>query len=99
MKISIEQLEFPMCIKNKILRIKDITKLHIDYIAAKYIRFSKTNMAIQEPHKIILSNETSSIVLLAYGGDSNIYLNNLSSTVTKQDLTKIISILLTKKIV
>lgn len=93
MKISIEQLEFPMCIKNKILRIKDITKLHIDYIAGKYIRFTKTNLALQEPHKIVLSNETASIVLLAYEGDSTLYSLDLSTVITSHNLEEIVKIL------
>ena len=33
MNVSIEILEFPLHVKNKILRIKDITKLNIKYIA------------------------------------------------------------------
>lgn len=31
MNVSIEILEFPLCVKNKILRIKDIAKLNIEY--------------------------------------------------------------------
>ena len=37
MNVSIEILEFPLCVKNKILRIKNITKLNIEYIAGKNI--------------------------------------------------------------
>lgn len=44
MNVSIEVLEFPLCIKNKILRIKDITKLNIEYIAGKNIIFKNTNL-------------------------------------------------------
>ncbi len=39
MKVSIEQLEFPSSIKDKILKLKDISKLHIDFIGGKYIHF------------------------------------------------------------
>lgn len=39
MKVSIEQLEFPSSIKDKILKLKDISKLHIDFIGDKYIHF------------------------------------------------------------
>lgn len=93
MKISTEQLDFPLCIKNKILRIKDITKLQIDFIAGKYIRFNKTNLALQEPHKIVISNELSSIVILAYEDDTTLYSSDLSRSITSADLIEIVKFL------
>ena len=56
MNVSIETLEFPLRIKNKILRIKDITKLNIGYISGKNIIFKNTNLGLLEPHKVIISN-------------------------------------------
>ena len=56
MNVSIEILEFPLCIKNKILRIKDITKLNIEYVSGKNIIFKNTNLGLFEPHKVIISN-------------------------------------------
>ena len=50
---DLEFLEFPLCIKKKILRIKDITKLNIEYIAGKNIVFNNSNLGLNEPHKII----------------------------------------------
>ena len=55
MNVSIETLEFPLCIKNKILRIKDITKLNIGYISGKNIIFKNTNLGLFEPHKLIIT--------------------------------------------
>lgn len=72
MNVSIEFLEFPLCIKNKILRIKNITKLNIEYIAGKNIVFNNSNLGLNEPYKIIISNNTQKIVLLCYD-DSNLY--------------------------
>ncbi len=63
MNVSIEFLEFPLCIKNKILRIKNITKLNIEYIAGKNIVFNNSNLGLNEPHKIIISNNIQRIVL------------------------------------
>ncbi len=63
MNVSIEILEFPLCIKNKILRIKNITKLNIEYIAGKNIVFNNSNLGLNEPHKIIISNNIQRIVL------------------------------------
>ena len=94
MNVSIEILEFPLCVKNKILRIKDITKLNIEYIAEKNIVFNHSNLGLNEPHKIIISNNTQGIVLLCYNDDSNLYNEDLSDTITITELTKIINILL-----
>ncbi len=94
MNVSIEILEFPLCIKNKILRIKNITKLNIEYIAGKNIVFNNSNLGLNEPHKIIISNNTQSLVLLCYDNDSNLYNEDLSDTITITELTKIINTLL-----
>lgn len=94
MNVSIEILEFPLCIKNKILRIKDITKLNIEYIAGKNIVFNNSNLGLKEPHKIVISNNTQRIVLLCYDNDSNLYNEELSRTITINELTNIIEYLL-----
>ncbi len=94
MNVSIEILEFPLCIKNKILRIKNITKLNIEYVAGKNIVFNHSNLGLNEPHKIIISNNTQSLVLLCYDNDSNLYNEDLSDTITITKLTKIINTLL-----
>lgn len=94
MKISTKQLDFPLCIKNKVLRIKDITKLHIEFISGKYIKLNNTNLALQEPHKIIISNDYNYIVLLAYENDTNLYLEDLSNHITSTEFQQIISHLL-----
>lgn len=57
-----EILEFPLCVKNKILRIKDTTKLNIEYITGKNIIFNNSNLGLKEPHKIIISNDKKRIV-------------------------------------
>ena len=94
MNVSIEFLEFPLCIKNKILRIKDITKLNIEYIAGKNIVFNHSNLGLNEPHKIIISNNNQGIVLLCYNDDSNLYNEDLSDSITITELTNIIEYLL-----
>lgn len=52
MKITIEQLEFPLCVKEKITKIPKISRLHLEFINGKNIHFDKTNLSIHEPHKI-----------------------------------------------
>lgn len=94
MNVSIEFLEFPLYVKNKILRIKNITKLNIEYIAGKNIVFNHSNLGLNEPHKIIISNNTQGVVLLCYDNDSNLYNEDLSDTITISELTNIIEYLL-----
>ena len=64
MKVSIEQLEFPSSIKDKILKLKDVTKINTEFISGKYIHFENTNLSIHEPHKIIFSNDSNYFVLI-----------------------------------
>ncbi len=97
MNVSIEILEFPLCIKNKILRIKNITKLNIEYVAGKNIVFNHSNLGLNEPHKIIISNDKNKIVLLCYDDDTNLYDEELSRTITINELTNIIDYLLKEK--
>ena len=78
MNVSIETLEFPLCIKNKILRIKDITKLNIEYISGKNIIFKNTNLGLLEPHKVIISNNYNGIVILCYNEDTTLYKEDLN---------------------
>ena len=94
MKISNKNIEFPLCIKNRIFRIKGINKLHIEFINGKYIKFNKTNLALQEPHKLIISNENEYIILLAYENDSNLYLDDLSNCITSTELKTIVDYML-----
>ncbi len=90
MNVSIEILEFPLCIKNKILRIKDITKLNIEYIAGKNIIFNNSNLGLKEPHKIVISNGKERIVLLCYDDGTNLYNKDLSEIITISKLTDIV---------
>lgn len=68
-EVSIEFLELPLFIKNKILRFKNITKLNIEYIARKNI----SNLGLKKTHKIIISNNTQKMVLCCYKNDTNLY--------------------------
>jgi len=90
MKLTIEQLDFPLCIKNKIKMIKDISKWNVEFISGKNIKFKKTNLAVHEPHKIIISNNKTSFVLLNYEGDNNLYSIN-SNHISVSKLSNIIT--------
>lgn len=96
MKVSIEQLKFPSSIKDKILKLKDISKLHIDFIGGKYIHFENTNLSIHEPHQIIISSENSYFVLIAYENNPTFYDKSTMQNVTMENIKFLIFKMLEK---
>ena len=96
MKVSIEQLEFPSSIKDKILKLKDISKLHIDFIGGKYIHFEKTNLSIHEPHQIVISNDNSYFVIINYENNPTLYNKSTMQNVTIENIKFLIFKMLEK---
>ncbi len=82
MKVAIEQLEFPFSIKDKILKLKNISKINTEFIGGKYIHFENTNLSIHEPHKIIFSNDTTYFIVINYENDSTLYDNETMQSLT-----------------
>ena len=79
MKITIEQLVSPLCVKEKITKIPKISKLHLEFINGKNIHFDKTNLSI---HKIIIYNNLSCLILLIFKDDNNIYIKDSLDIIT-----------------
>ena len=96
MKVSIEQLEFPSSIKDKILKLKDISKLHIDFIGGKYIHFENTNLSLHEPHQIVISSEHSYFVLIAFENNPTLFDKSTRQNVTIDSLKFLILKMLEK---
>lgn len=71
MKITIEQLEFPISVKDKITKIP--------------------NISINDPHKIIISNNSYCLILLYYENDNNFYLKDSLKIITLNEIKNIIS--------
>ena len=86
MKITIEPLEFPLCVKEKLMKIPKISKLHIEFVNGKNIHFDKTNLSINETHKVIISNEEFCIILLSYPNDNNFYLKDSLEIITLESI-------------
>ena len=86
MKITIEPLEFPLCVKEKLLKIPKISKLHIEFVNGKNIHFDKTNLLINEPHQILISNDLSCLILLSYPNDNNFYLKDSLEMITLESI-------------
>ena len=96
MKVFIEQLEFPSFIKDKILKLKDVTKINTEFISGKYIHFENTNLSIHEPHKIIFINDSNYFVLINYENDSTLYDKKTMKSVTIE-MIKFVILKLAKK--
>ena len=96
MKVSIEQLEFPSSIKDKILKLKDISKINTEFISGKYIHFENTNLSIHEPHKIIFSNSDSYFEVINYENNSTLYDKETMQSVTLE-MIKFVILKLMKK--
>ena len=90
MKTTIENLEFPCEIKKKLKMKVSMGNLELEFINGHLIKFDKTNLSVQEPHKIIASNKNNTLVALIYNDEDKIYLSNENAIIS---LTKYISIL------
>ncbi len=90
MKTTIETIEFPCEIKKKLKMKVSMSNLEINYIDGHLIKFDKTNLSVQEPHKIIVSNKNHTLIALLYNGEDKIYLPTENVIIS---ITKYISIL------
>lgn len=90
MKTTIEQLTFPCEIKKKIKMKVSQGNLKVEYIDGHLIRFDKTNLSVQEPHKIIVSNKNNILIAFLYENEDKVYLPSGNIIIS---LTKYISIL------
>lgn len=90
MKTTIESLDFPSEIKNKLKMKVSTTNLKIEFISGHIIKFDKTNLSVQEPHKIIITNSNNILIALLYDDNEKIYLPNHKAIIS---FTKFINIL------
>ncbi len=90
MKITIEPLEFPLCVKEKLMKMSKISKLHIEFANGKNINFDRTNLSINEPYKIIISNESTCVIILSYQDDNNFYLKDSLKIITLESIKLLI---------
>ncbi len=90
MKMTIENLEFPSTVKQKIKTKGSIGNLDIKYISGHLIKFNKTNLSITEPHKIIVTHNNNILIAYLYNDTDKIYLPNNNIIIS---LTRFITIL------
>ena len=90
MKTTIENLEFPSDIKKRLKMKVSTTNLEVEFIDRHLIKFDKTNLSVQEPYKIIVSNKKNTLIALLYDNEDKIYLPSDNTIIS---LTKYISLL------
>ena len=90
MKTTIGTLEFPCEIKKKLKMKVSVGNLEIEFIDGHLIKFNKTNLSVQEPYKIIVSNKNHTLIALLYDDEDKIYLPTENAIIS---ITKYISIL------
>lgn len=90
MKTTIENLIFPSELKDKLKMKVGKSNLKISYIEGHIIKIDKTNLSITEPHKIIVNNNTNTLIAYVYDDVNKIYLPNYNAIIS---ITKYISIL------
>lgn len=90
MKTTIESLDFPSEIKNKLKMKVSTTNLKIEFLSGHIIKFDKTNLSVREPHRIIVSNYNKILIALLYDDIDKIYLPNHNAIIS---FTKYINIL------
>ncbi len=60
--------------KLKKLKMKvSIGNLEVEFINGHLIKFDKTNLSLQEPHKIVASNKNNTLIDLLYDNEENIF--------------------------
>ena len=64
--------------------------LDVKFIDGHLIKFDKTNLSVQEPHKIIISNKKNTLVALVHDNEDKIYLPSENAIIS---LTKYIKLL------
>ena len=74
MKTTIETLTFPCEIKNKLKIKTSLANLKVEFINGHIIKFDKTNLSVQEPHKIIIKGKSNTLIALIYNDTDKIYL-------------------------
>ena len=91
MKTTIESLDFPSEIKNKLKMKVSTTNLKIEFLSGHIIKFDKTNLSVREPHRIIVSNSNNVLIALLYDDIDKIYLPNHNAIISFTEYINILN--------
>lgn len=93
MKTTIETLTFPCEIKNKLKIKTSLANLKVEFINGHIIKFDKTNLSVQEPHKIIIKGKNNTLIALIYNDTDKIYLSNNNAILSFNKFVSLINLL------
>jgi hypothetical protein len=74
LKTTIETLKFPCEFKKKLKIKASLGNLDIDYIDGHLVKINNTNLSVTEPYKIIVKNNTTTLIAYFYEDNDKIYL-------------------------
>jgi len=78
MKTTIEQLEFPSVLKEKLNKHINTTRINVECLNGSHIKLSNTNLCIANPHKVIVSNSNTFLIGYIYDDENYIYLKDIN---------------------
>ena len=82
MKTTIESLNFPSELKNKLKMKVSTTNLKMEFLSGHIIKFDKTNLCVTELHKIIATNSNLVLIAFIYDDIDKIYLPNHNAIIS-----------------
>ena len=74
MKTTVETLEFPCEFKKKLKMKVSLGNLSISFISGHLIKINNTNLSVIEPYKIIVENNSKTLIAYLYEDNDKIYL-------------------------
>lgn len=91
MKTTIETLKFPCEFKKKLKIKASLGNLNINYVDGHLVKINNTNLSVIEPYKIIVKNNTSTLIAYFYEDSDKIYLPTGDAIITFTKFTEIIN--------
>ena len=91
MKTAIETLKFPCEFKKKLKIKESLGNLSIDYIDGHLIKINNTNLGITEPYKLIIKNNTTTLIAYLYEDNDKIYLPTSNAIISFTKFTEILN--------
>ena len=91
MKTSYEYLIFPVGIREKLLKWINTSRIKVEFIEGKLIIINKTNIGLEEPNRIIFSNNEKTIEVLLYEDSNCFYLKDSSNPISFKSLVSLVN--------
>jgi hypothetical protein len=91
MELTEENLEFPCELKEKIIKMINTSRIKVEFVNGRKLIINKTNIAIENPSKIIFSNNTYYLEALLYLGFNDFYVKNFDEPLSLNRLASFVN--------